>query len=160
MPAHGARHVLRIFAWYLAWLASCSRAWGLPAAGNTNMLLESQDPQTIICERGCCHTSHHPAVALVCTYKQLRRLGLQGAADTICGAIVTCIATAFQSIGHSQDGSLAKQVMRQMSNPGRHLYTELQALSWLAGIARALAYVHARGAAHRDIKLENILLAR
>ncbi|GAX73164.1 hypothetical protein CEUSTIGMA_g617.t1 [Chlamydomonas eustigma] len=56
-------------------------------------------------------------------------------------------------------GSIAKKVYKQMTEYSK-VYTDLEAIDWMLDIARGLDYLHSLSppVAHRDVKLENMLL--
>lgn len=65
-----------------------------------------------------------------------------------------------------QGGSLANKVFHEMTQSmGQHAYSDAEAVGWALDIAQALSYLHSGRAGcgsitlHRDVKLENVLLA-
>eukprot|EP01025_Chloroclados_australasicus_P010321 TRINITY_DN1414_c0_g2_i1.p2 TRINITY_DN1414_c0_g2~~TRINITY_DN1414_c0_g2_i1.p2 ORF type:complete len:376 (-),score=44.98 TRINITY_DN1414_c0_g2_i1:1848-2975(-) len=57
-------------------------------------------------------------------------------------------------------GTLSSMILKQMMEPHRKIYIEMQALNWARQLASGLAYLHSRKEPilHRDLNCKNILL--
>ncbi|KAG2481814.1 hypothetical protein HYH03_019219 [Edaphochlamys debaryana] len=59
-----------------------------------------------------------------------------------------------------EEGSLLSLLQRQQLAPWKPMYGPSTAVNWAIQLAEALAHLHGRNVMHRDIKIENVMLAR
>lgn len=59
-----------------------------------------------------------------------------------------------------EGGNATHLTVAQLINPYQSVYSQMQAVGWCRDVASALAYLHANGLMHRDVKSDNILLSK
>ncbi|KAG2494823.1 hypothetical protein HYH03_007065 [Edaphochlamys debaryana] len=58
-----------------------------------------------------------------------------------------------------EGGSMCSLMHKQLLSPWKFMYDNATALAWSTHVASALAYLHAESVIHRDVKMENVLIA-